>query len=45
MLRVGDMREAEIDFLQCESNVALYVWNVFPMQLFLKMKIEMSMAT
>ena len=37
--------ESEIDILLCESSVALYVWNVFPMQFFLRMKIEMSMAT
>jgi hypothetical protein len=45
MLRVDGMCESEIDILLCESSVALYVWNVFPMQFFLKMKIEMSMGT
>ena len=45
MLRVDGMCESEIDILLCESSVALYVWNVFPMQFFLKMKIEMSITT
>ena len=45
MLNVDGMCESEIDILLCESSVALYVWNLFPMQLFLRMKIEMSIAT
>ena len=36
--------QSEIDILLCESSTTLYVWNIFPMQLFLMMKFEMSMG-
>ena len=45
MLSVVGMCEAEIEISLCESSVTLYVWNVFPMQLFLMKEIEMSIAT